>query len=1131
MLGPLEAEVEDRGRVELPARPAIVLAALALASGDVVTVERLVDLLWPDSPPEQARNAVQVHVATIRRALGEDGRAAVESRSSGYRLRTDIATTDLLEFERLRAEADDCVEPADREKLLSDALGLWRGPPLHGLLERGPAHPRIVELEERWMATVEALADVQLELGRPTEIVARLEGLVREHPFREGLAERLARALYQAGRQTDALRVLRRLRADLRDEVGVRPGPAIEELEARILAHDPTLSPVPAGDAAGPPLPDGIVTFLFTDIDGSSAKWERDARAMRLDLRRHDALCADAVDRAGGSVVKTIGDSVMAAFGRPTAAVEAAMAIQRTMSDETWRSDGGIRVRIGLHTGAATPHDGDYHGPAVNVAARLVRVAHAGQVLASAVTVQLAGRSPDIAARALGRYELRGIVEPVEVHQLSRPGLRSDFPPVNAPQIDNTVPRPTTRFVGRHEDLDEVDRLLDDHRIVTVVGAGGMGKTRVAIEVAGRRDTGDTTVHFADLAPREGGAAVLEEICRSAGLSEVSGDPVDALILRLSGRPSLMVLDNCEHVTAHVSAIVDRVTAACRHLSVLATSRVPLGVPGECRHDLPPMPATTDARDLLRMRAREAGCAEPLEDDTAARLCELLDGIPLAIELTAPWLRVLAPEQLVTRLETDPSWFDEPPIATSTSTVTTKTMGQTIRWSVSLLDPSTAELLHGLCEFPAGFTLREAEAYAGIDPTRALGALVDSSLLRTADSRAGRRYRILEPVRAFGTAEASRVGGRAEAQRRQAEVMLGVARDVAEALPTRDEPIARRRLEEELPNLAAAVAWAVVADPGLAVAIVAPLAPLVSFLPAGAARLAVPVADGTDWHELPDGLAVAALAMFARAYLDANPAGVALRAEIEATVADRAGDVDASVAIYLGTMSTVLGDPVGAIQGYARAAELGRGRGDDVTVAEAGMLHAAWCWFARQPGHEQPLAESTALAADLGGPSLVSLCEVVNGFFTIDEEPDVAEDHFRRALAVGAPTGYGPGVAEFMLGLVHARRGDRRAALGLAQASLQRFLAAGLQIEVGMALSGSTAILLALGEATPAQQVAHVVRTHFAPVAAMPGFARYLDAATGPGGTSPGVETSTRNAAITSVLALLSGLLETAGAT
>jgi hypothetical protein len=218
---------------------------------------------------------------------------------------------------------------------------------------------------------------------------------------------------------------------------------------------------------------------------------------------------------------------------------------------------------------------------------------------------------------------------------------------------------------------------------------------------------------------------------------------------------------------------------------------------------------------------------------------------------------------------------------------------------------------------------------------------------------------------------------------------------------------------------------------------------------------------------------------------------------------------------------------VGAIQRFSQATELGRRQGDDVTVAEAGMLHAAWCWFARQPGHEQPLAESTALAADLGGPSLVSLCEVVNGFFTIDQEPDVAEGHFRRALAVGAPTGYGPGVAEFMLGLVHARRGDRRAALDLAQASLQRFLAAGLQIEVGMALSGSTAILLALDEAAPAGRVADVVRTHFAPVAAMPGFARYLDAATDPG-TSSGRGPPTRNAAITDVLALLSGLLEPA---
>jgi predicted ATPase/class 3 adenylate cyclase len=1060
-------------------------------------------------------------VATIRRELGEGGRDAIESRSGGYRLRSDRATTDLAEFERLCEMGVARSGPAEQAGALSDALALWRGDPVQDLAARGFAHPAMVELSERRLATVEALADAELDLARPAAVLGLLERLAQEHPYREGLTARLARALYSSGRQTDALRVLRRLRIGLRDDVGVEPGPAIADLERAILGHDPALRTAPPERRQD--LPSGVVTFVFTDIVGSTARWERDAAAMGADLERHDEICSRAISAGGGAVVKTVGDSFMAVFEEPTAALDAAARLQRALVDQAWLADDQLRVRIGVHTGAAFPRDGDYHGPAVNIAARLVHAGHGGQVVVSGVTVQLAQLGSDLGTRVLGRYELRGISESVEVHQLVAPGLARTFPPLHAVRAGSAVPRQVTPFVGRRSEVADVRRLLGTYRVVTVVGAGGMGKTRLAIEAAELTAADGAAVHFADLAPRVGTAAVVEEICRGAGLTEVSGDPVEALVVRLSRQDTLMVIDNCEHAVADVSRMIDRLVAACSALHVLATSRVPLGVDGECRYALRPMPPEEDASELLRQRAREAGCVEPVDDVAGARLCRLLDGMPLAIELAAPWLRVLGPRELAVKIERDQTLIDEPLRGTAA-----KTMGQIIRWSLSLLDAATVATLCGLCEFPAGFTFEQAERFLGDEPTRTLGTLTDASLLRSTDSVTERRHRILEPVRAFGIADARRRGDRVDSQRRQARVMLDVVRPIARGLTTRQEATWRRRLEEELPNLAAAVGWAAQDDPALAVAIVSPLAPLVSFLPAGAARLALPIVDEVAPEQLHDGLAVVALAMFARSYLDANPAGLELVADVRSAVDDRGGDVEACVLMYLGTVSTVLGDPITAIQWYSRAAEQGRRADDAVVIAEAAMLQAAWCWFAQQPGHEGPLAESTALAAELGGPSLVSLCDVVSGLFTVDDQPDVAEEHFRRALSVGAPTGYGPGVAEFMLGLVHARRGDRRGALGLARASLQRFVAAGLQIEVGMALSGLTAILLAIGEDDHAGFAADVVRNHFAPVAAMPGFARYLDQAAGPGVRTASRAPGARNADINEVVALVVGLLDVA---
>jgi len=835
-------------------------------------------------------------------------------------------------------------------------------------------------------------------------------------------------------------------------------------------------------DGIAPP-PSGTIVFFFTDIESSTKMWADDREAMAQALEQHDVILRSVIEAHSGYIFTTSGDSFAVAFARVSDAVAAAMESQDRLKAEAWPLTPGVLVRMGLHLGEAQERGGDYFGPAVNTAARIMSAGHGGQILLSGLVAELAEGAELV---SLGRHRLRGLAEEIELWQIGTeryPRLRTAAGP------KTTMPVPPTALVGREREVFELLELLGRHALVSVVGLGGLGKTRVAIEVGRQLHHAGNAVYFADLAPRSDATSVVEELCATVGLTEMTGDPMEALATLFNREPSVIVVDNCEHVLPHVRDYVASLRAACPQLRMLATSREPLGLAGERRYDLLPLTVDREALDLLRMRSEEAGSVQQIAEHAAIRLCSILDGIPLAIELTAPWLRVMDAQTLNDRLAADPFLADDG------SVQATSTVRKAIDWSLSRLDDHVADLLCDLCLFPAGFTYQQAELLAERDPAARLAALADASLLQLTTTASGGRYRVLEPIRAHCIERSEAAGKLPSGQARQAAIMLVVAREIAAGLATADEGRWRAVIEAEIPNLASAVAWCASADPATGASIAAPFAASVSMLPPGVARLAIPTVEEADWRSLPNGLTVAALSAFARAYLEANPIGIELMTDVRAEIESLKGAVDPPVFVYLGTVQTILGDPVGAIDFYDQAVARAREVDDILSVAEGNILKSAWSWFARMDGWADSLREATELANDLGSPSLVSLCEVVAGFFALDDDLHTAEIHFEQALAANAPTGYGPGMAEVMLGLVHARKGDRDTALKLSAAGVDRFTQAGLQMEVGMGLAVSSATLLELGEPSAAHWVSTLVYRHFEPIAAMPGYVRYLEAA------------------------------------
>lgn len=644
----------------------------------------------------------------------------------------------------------------------------------------------------------------------------------------------------------------------------------------RVTARPGTVVPVGIlARVAGEPT--GTLTFLFTDIEGSTRRWQQDPEAMREALARHDAVLSDCIGRGGGRVFKHTGDGMSAAFRSAGAAVEAAVDVQRTLSGHDWGSVGGLRVRMGMHTGEAAEQNGDYFGPSLNRAARVMAAAHGGQILLSSATAGLLDqeRAGRIGLRDLGEHVLRDIERPERLFQVTAEGLQEDFPPVRAGGMpSHNLPARRSSFVGRAADLDELVDLLAKVPLVTLVGIGGTGKTRLALEIGHRLIDRFGSVVFADLSALADGQQVPGAIAAACGLTAAGparGSLLETVIAVLSRRPSLLILDNCEHLIEDCAEIVEQLLGECPELTVLATSREALSVDGERIWPVGSLPSA-EARELFVDRAQTAAPGVrlgPADEAAVEEICRRLDGIPLAIELAAARIGHLGPEELAARLH------DRFRILTggrSRRTQRQHTLRAAIDWSYELLSPAEADLFARLSVFSGSFTLQAAEAVCedsawGESVLDLLGSLVGKSLVVAERSELGSRYRLLETIRMYAAdrlLEAGELDARRDAHRDYFVEFLG-------AFPL-DERAAGEvpALTADIDNLRAAIDWSEVQGrPDLAVRLAAGMGTVWSMLELqeeGAARISGLLGqDGISDDVRAAGLAVLSCIHMSRA--------------------------------------------------------------------------------------------------------------------------------------------------------------------------------------------------------------------------------------------------------------------------
>ncbi|MGB8909657.1 MAG: adenylate/guanylate cyclase domain-containing protein [Candidatus Cybelea sp.] len=580
------------------------------------------------------------------------------------------------------------------------------------------------------------------------------------------------------------------------------------------------------------PLPSGTVTLLFTDIEGSTQHWEQQRATMPEALRRHDDLLRTAIESHGGYVFKTMGDQFCAAFSRASDAVAAAADAQRGLAAEDWSAVGGLAVRMALHSGITDEREDDYFGPVVNRVARLLAVAHGGQVIVSGSTAPLLrGVMPErTELRDLGAHRLKDLIEPEYVWQLSIETLRTEFPALQSldARPDN-LPIQRTSFVGREYDIADVTELLTQHRLLTLVGSGGVGKTRLALQVGAELlDRYPDGVWFVDLAPISDTELVASVTAQALGMSQQQGRRIDEAIPHWLKRKKLLIIfDNCEHVLERVAQLASSILTTAPEVRVLATSRQPLGIAGEAAHRLPSLPLPADVAGLTADEALRYGAIAlftdratatdtrfALTDSTArvvAEICHRLDGIPLAIELAAARVKVLSIPNLAQRLD------ERFRILTGGSRDVLprqKTLHALIDWSYDLLTPQEQLLFARLGVFAGGFGLDAATDICGgegldeIDTLDLLASLTDKSLIVADTSGEHERYRLLESTAAYALEKLSASGEREALARRHAEHF----RDEALASEERSGTGSRFRwlagMELELDNYRTALEWA-----------------------------------------------------------------------------------------------------------------------------------------------------------------------------------------------------------------------------------------------------------------------------------------------------------------------------------
>jgi len=599
---------------------------------------------------------------------------------------------------------------------------------------------------------------------------------------------------------------------------------------------EPDVKPLIHTEEGVDALPGGTVTFLFTDIEGSTRLWERHPAEMREALARHDAVLRSAIEAHGGHVFKTVGDAFDAVFSRAVDAVIAAARIQQRLEAEPPAVPGGIRVRVALHTGTAEERDRDYFGPALNRIARLLDAGHGGQILLSEATRLLVEESlPDgLALRDLGQHRLKDLASPERIFQLVVAGLRSEFPPLlSLDVLPNNLPRQLTSFVGRTKELGEITALLQQTSLLTLTGSGGAGKTRLALQVAAEM-TGafPDGVWLVELTPLVDPALVTQTAAMAIGVREEHRPLIDTLVDYLRPRAMLLLLDNCEHVLAASAALVQMILQHCPTVRVLATSQEALGIAGETVYGVPSLTMPDLGRlppveqltgfEAIRLFVERAASSRPgftltpANAAAVAQVCARLDGIPLAIELAAARVRVLSVDEIAARLA---DRFRLLTLGTRTAPARHQTLRAALDWSYDLLTAPERLLLARLSVFAGGWTLAAAEAVCADedcpegDVLDVLTRLVDRSLVVVGEVGVDTWYRLLETVRLYAREKLDASGGAEAVRRRHRDWYLQFVESIELELQGPGLEAWLRRLEIEHDNIRAALEWSRTAEP------------------------------------------------------------------------------------------------------------------------------------------------------------------------------------------------------------------------------------------------------------------------------------------------------------------------------
>jgi predicted ATPase/class 3 adenylate cyclase/DNA-binding CsgD family transcriptional regulator len=823
-------------------------------------------------------------------------------------------------------------------------------------------------------------------------------------------------------------------------------------------------------------LPEGVVTFLLTDIEASTQHWEEHPGLMQVAMETHDEILSMAVEASDGirPLEQGEGDSAVVAFAEASRALACALDLQRGLAAAEWPDGCELRVRCALHSGEALKRDPrNYVGPALNRCARLRASAFGGQTLISRATHELVIDTlpEDANLRPLGRLRLRGMSRSEEVFELVHPELRSGFPPPpSRASVSGNLPVELTSFVGREQELADVREHLSDHRLITLIGAGGCGKTRLALRVAAEAGEGFTDgAWWVDLAPIFDEELVGAAIAEAMAVRPLPGvTHLEAAAAYLGGKSALVVLDNCEHLLDAAAAAAEMLLLAGPEVVVMATSRAPLEAHGEVAWRVPslslgePGAESSTESDAARLFIERAGEVMPGLDldgadrGTIVRICSELDGMPLAIELAAARLRVLSLVQIADGLA---DRFRTLGAGPRTETPRLRTLRASVEWSHGLLSEDQRTLLRRLAVFVGGFKLAYAEEVCAGDGLpeaellALLSSLVDQSLVDAIDEGSAFRYRLLETVREYGLERLAEAGEEEEIRTHHRDAFLALAETAGPKLETAHQVEGLELLDPEVGNLAAAIDFALRTEPARALRL------CIAAHRWWAIRGRYLEAELAFTRSLETGSEVEA-GLRARAY-EARAYVKVWTAEFEAAAADATealalADADdqstAARARCSLAIATSYGDPRSGRAEAKRAAELATEAGDSWALVAAKQLVGLTHYFeADHPEALRALLEVTDLADDVGDPFLIARRWLFQGLIAqTDGRSEEARDtvaHLHRALeATGDPVL--EAYADFVIGWIDANQGEPDRALERLEGRLESTLKDGAVLPV-----------------------------------------------------------------------------------